>query len=483
LLAAVEGDLCATSHVFAHSPDFDLASTGQYEKFFMKISMTMETCDKNMHVEKESAPRPLGKSQAWLKRAKQVIPGCAQTFSKSPMVFVQNVAPNFLAKAEGACVWDVDGNRYIDYINGLGPIVLGHCHPAVDDAVRAQMSKGMSYSLPHPVEVQVAEKLCEVIPCAQMVRFGKNGSDATSGAVRVARAFTGRDKIACCGYHGWQDWYIGSTARHLGVPAAVRSLTLTFPYNNLNALAKLFGDNPSQIACVIMEPVSFETPLPGYLEGVKALCRQNGALLVFDEVVTGFRLALGGAQEYYRVSPDLACFGKGMANGYPLSAIVGQADIMRLFNEVFFSFTHGGEALSLAACLATLQEIEQKDVIAHFWRIGTRLKDATNHLTNKLGIAAQIACIGLPPWTGLHFSDAVGKGSMLLRSLFQQEALKRGLLTHGNHMLSFSHDDTIIDQTLVHYEAIFGVLAQAIKNGDVARRLEGPPMETIIRPI
>jgi glutamate-1-semialdehyde-2,1-aminomutase len=436
-----------------------------------------------MDRENESAPRPLKNSKAWLKRAKQVIPGCAQTFSKGPMAFVQNVAPNFLVKAEGACVWDVDGNRYIDYINGLGPIVLGHCHPAVDDAVRAQMSQGMSYSLPHPVEVQVAEKLCELIPCAQMVRFGKNGSDATSGAVRVARAFTGRDKIACCGYHGWQDWYIGSTSRHMGVPTAMRSLTFTFPYNNLAALAKLFGDHKGQIACVIMEPVSFETPQPGYLEEVKALCQQNGALLVFDEIVTGFRLALGGAQEHYGVCPDLACFGKGMANGYPLSAIVGHADIMRLFNEVFYSFTHGGEALSLTACLATIQEMEQKNVIAHFWRIGTWLKDATNQLLNKSGIASQTACIGLPPWTTLRFSDATGKSSNLLRSLFQQEALKRGLLTHGNHMLSFSHDDGIVDQTLNVYEAVFAILAQAIEHGDAAQRLEGPPLETIIRPI
>lgn len=436
-----------------------------------------------MDMETESAPRSLGNSKVWLKRAKQVIPGCAQTFSKNPMSFVQNVAPNFLLRAEGAYVWDVDGNRYIDYINGLGPIVLGHCHLAVDDAVRSQMSKGMSYSLPHPVEVQVAEKLCELIPCAQMVRFGKNGSDATAGAVRVARAFTGRDKIACCGYHGWQDWYIGSTSRHLGVPAAVRSLTLAFPYNNLNALAKLFGDHKAQIACVIMEPVSFESPQPGYLEGVKAMCQQNGTLLVFDEIVTGFRLALGGAQEHFGVCPDLACFGKGMANGYPLSAIVGPPDIMRLFNEVFYSFTHGGEALSLTACLATLQEMEQKDVIAHFWRIGTRLKDATNRLISDLGIAEQVACVGLPPWTCIRFSDAAGKISILLRSLFQQEALKRGLLTHGNHMLSFSHDDAVIDETLNLYEAILSVLAKAIENGDVAQRLEGPPLETIIRPI
>ena len=464
-------------------PNKSLTSPDVGIPFTAILNIIMETCDKNMDLETESAPRTLGNSKAWLKRAKQVIPGCAQTFSKSPMSFIQNVAPNFLVKAEGAHVWDVDGNRYIDYINGLGPIVLGHCYPAVDEAVRAQMSQGMSYSLPHPVEVQVAEKLCELIPCAEMVRFGKNGSDATSGAVRVARAFTGREKIASCGYHGWQDWSIGSTSRHLGVPQAVRSLTLTFPYNDLKALAKLMGEHPGQIACVIMEPVTFEAPQPGYLEGVQALCRQNDTLLIFDEIVTGFRLALGGAQEHYRVCPDLTCLGKGMANGYPLSAIVGPANIMRLFNEVFYSFTHAGEALSLAACLATLRELQQKAVMAHFWRIGARLKEATNHLINEAGIASQVACIGLPPWTTVRFSDARGKSSILLRSLFQQEALKRGLLTHGNHMLSFSHDDRIIDQTLNLYGAIFAILAKALENDDVAQRLEGPPLETIIRPI
>lgn len=443
----------------------------------------MEISGKKMQLETESPPRSLEHSKAWLRRAKQVIPDCAQTFSKSPRLFVQNVAPNFLAGAEGAYVWDVDGNRYIDYINGLGTIILGHCHPAVDDAVRAQMSKGMSYSMPNPVEVQVAEKLRQMIPCAEMVRFGKNGSDATSGAVRLARAFTGRDKIACCGYHGWQDWYIGSTSRHAGVPEAVRALTLTFPYNNLKALEHLFDRNPGQIACVIMEPVSFEEPQPGYLSAVKALCQRNDALLIFDEIVTGFRLAMGGGQELYEVSPDLACLGKGMANGYPLSAVVGPSHIMRLFTEVFYSFTHGGEALSLTACLATLQEMESKDVIAHFWEIGARLKEESNFLIRELRIEAQVACVGLPPWTSFRFSDAAGKSSMVLRSLFQQESIKRGLLTHGNHMLSFSHDDRLIDETLNIYESVFTVLAGAIQNDDAAQRLEGPPMETIIRPL
>lgn len=399
------------------------------------------------------------------------------------MLFVQGVAPNFVARASGAHVWDVDGHRYLDYILGLGPIVLGHCYPAVDDAVRAQMSRGVSFSLPHPVEVELAEKLCEVVPCAEMVRYGKNGSDVTSAAVRVSRAFTGRDKVACCGYHGWQDWYIGSTSRHRGVPPAVRALTLTFPYNDLEALARLLDSHRNEIACVIMEPVTFQPPREGYLAAVKELCHRHGALLVFDEIVTGFRLALGGAQEHFGVAPDLACFGKGMANGYPLSAIVGRADVMQWFNEVFFSFTHGGEALSLTAGLATLEAARQMDLPGHLWRVGARLQTETNRLIAERNLGRYATCVGLPPWSAIRFTDASGKDSMLLRSLFQQEALKRGILTHGNHMLSLSHTDAVIDETLATYAEVLTVLAEAVHEDKVAERLEGTPMQPVIRSV
>jgi len=427
--------------------------------------------------------RRLEVSKDWLERAKKVIPGCAQTFSKGPLAFVQGVAPNFLEKARGPFVWDVDGNRYIDFISGLGAITLGHCYPAVQEAVLEQMQAGMSYSLPHPVEVQVAELLCEMIPCAEMARFGKNGSDATAAAVRVARAFTGRDKVARCGYHGWQDWYIGSTSRHLGVPEPVRRLTLTFPYNDLDALHRLFHDHQKEIACVIMEPMVFELPQNGYLESVKKLCEEHGALLVFDEIITGFRVSPGGVQEHFGVTPDLTCLGKSMANGFPLSAVVGRADVMSWFNKVFFSSTHGGEALSLAACLATLNEIRRKDVVSHLWRVGTGLKEETNRLIENNGISDFVACIGLPPWTGLRFRDAQGNDSLLLRSLFQQEVLKRGLLTHGNHMLTFSHDEAVIQETLRIYTEVFEILADATRNGNVEQRLEGTPLQSILREV
>jgi len=423
----------------------------------------------------------LQQSRQWLERSARRIPNCAQTFAKSPLSFVQNVSPNFLARAEGAYVWDVDGQRYTDMIMGLGPVILGHADAAVNDAAFRQMQQGMSFSLPSPVEVELAELLYEIIPCAEMVRFGKNGSDVTAAAVRVARAFTNRDKIARCGYHGWQDWFVGSTSRNRGVPEAVRRLTLRFPYNDLDGLARLFREHHQEIACVIMEPVVLDSPHAGYLEAVREMCHRDGALLVFDEVVTGFRVGLGGAQEHFGVTPDIACFGKAMGNGFPISAIAGRADVMQLFEEVFFSFTHGGEAASIAAAIATIKELRRQDGFGTLWRIGKRLQAGTNDLLREFGLGDHICCAGLAPRTGFTFSGSAPGGSQALRSLFQQECIRRGILTHGNHMLSLAHTDAIVDDALRTYREVFAVLADAIDGGDVAARLEGEPLQTVIR--
>lgn len=394
------------------------------------------------------------------------------------MSFVQGVAPNFLARANGPYAWDVDGNRYLDYIMGLGSVIIGHADPVVNKAAHDHIEEGISFSLPHPIEVKVAELLRELIPCAEMVRFGKNGSDVTSAAVRLARAYTRRDKVACCGYHGWQDWYIGSTTRSLGVPESVKRLTLSFPYNDLEALYRLFQDHQDEIACVIMEPVTFTAPQPNYLESVQELCRRQGAVLVFDEIITGFRLAMGGAQEHFGVTPDLACFGKAMANGFPLSAIVGRAEIMRLFEQVFFSFTHGGEAVSLAACLTTINQLQIRRGIEHLWSTGGRIKDGTNEIITTLKLNELVSCVGLPPFTGISFRGGDESETILVRSLFQQEALKRGILTLGNQMLSLAHNEKIIDSTVNAYAQIFEILASAKSKGELEARMEG----SLIRP-
>jgi glutamate-1-semialdehyde 2,1-aminomutase/spore coat polysaccharide biosynthesis protein SpsF len=425
--------------------------------------------------------RSLARSKEWLERSSRVIPGCAQTFSKSPISFVQGVAPNFLSRGQGATVWDVDENSYFDYTMGLGAVILGHADEAVNEAARKQLADGLSFGLPHTIEVEVAELLRDRIPCAEMVRFGKNGSDVTAAAIRVSRAHTGRDYVACCGYHGWQDWYIGSTSRNRGVPQPVQALTLAFRYGDIDALHQLFRDRPQQIACVIMEPVTFDSPPAGYLENVKELCAKNGALLIFDEIVTGFRLAPAGAQDHFGVVPDLACFGKAIANGFPLAALVGRAGIMRLFEDVFFSTTHGGEAVSLAACKATIHAMDSRNGADHLWRIGKRLQDGANSLLGSARLAERIACVGLPPFTSFRFQSATDEESVLLRSYFLQEAVKEGLLTQGNHMLSVAHDDQVVDITLASYARVFDKVAEVVRCGNVAARLEGPPVRPIMR--
>ncbi|MFZ5994608.1 MAG: aminotransferase class III-fold pyridoxal phosphate-dependent enzyme [Thermodesulfobacteriota bacterium] len=414
-------------------------------------------------------------------KAARLIPSCSQTFSKGPSQFVQGVAPVFLQRGSGSHVWDVDGNEYIDYPMALGPIILGHNYPAITEAVNRQMQDGTTFSLPHPLEVEAAEMLVEIIPCAEMVRFGKNGSDVTAGAVRVARAYTGKEIVACCGYHGWQDWYIGTTTRNKGVPKAVQELTVAFEYNNISSLERIFDQHKGRVAAVIMEPVGVIEPRDGFLQQVRKLTRREGALLVFDEVVTGFRLALGGAQEFFGVVPDLACVGKAMGNGYPIAAVAGRREVMEVFDEIFFSFTFGGETISLAAAVATIAEIRRQNVIGHLWEQGTKLKDGYNVLAREFGVDAFTRCIGLPPRTVITYKDENGEESLVFKSLFQQECLKRGILFSGGQNICFSHSDADIDYTLRVYRTALEILAGTIKCGDAAQRLEGEPVQAVFR--
>jgi len=427
--------------------------------------------------------RNLNKSFEYLKRAGQLIPATTQTFSKGPTQYVQGVAPIYLQSGKGSHVFDVDGNEYIDYPMALGPVTLGYAYPAVNEAIARQLRDGISFSLMHPLEVELAELIVQVTPCAEMVRFAKNGSDATSGAVRLARAYTGRDKIACCGYHGWHDWYVGTTSMNRGVPQAVKDLTLTFRYNDIESLHRLFQENRDEIACVIMEPIAIVEPIANFLEEVKELTHKNGALLVFDEIVTGFRLALGGAQEYFNIIPDLSTLGKGMANGMPISALAGKAEIMRLLAEVFFSFTFGGETLSLAAAIATINEIRDKRVPDHFWRQGKKLKEGYNALAGEYGLARHTYCQGLDAHAAVRFIDPQGNDSLEMKSLFQQEVIKRGILFSGVHNFCFCHSDNDINTTLKAYQEAMAILRQAIEENNIEKYLEGTKVQPVFRPL
>ncbi|MDE2396805.1 MAG: aminotransferase class III-fold pyridoxal phosphate-dependent enzyme, partial [Burkholderiales bacterium] len=350
--------------------------------------------------------RSFEKSMAFLARSEKVIPLGSQTFSKSRTQYPYGVSPYFITRGQGSRVWDLDGNEYIDFVSSLASITLGYQDPDVTAAVRAQLDEsGVIFSLPHPLETEVAELICEMVPCAERVRFGKNGSDATAGAIRVARAHTGRDRVAVCGYHGWQDWYIGSTARHRGVPQATRELTHAFAYNDLDALRTLLAAHPGEFAAVILEPMNVAEPLPGYLQGVKELAHGHGALLVFDETITGFRYSNGGAQAHFGVTPDLATFGKGLANGYPVSAVAGRADVMKQMEEIFFSFTFGGEALSLAAAKATLTKLQREPVAATLAERGRQAMDGARAVIERHGLGDLFSVSGHPTWSFLNIKD------------------------------------------------------------------------------
>jgi glutamate-1-semialdehyde 2,1-aminomutase len=420
-------------------------------------------------------------SEKLLQRAEKAIPLGAQTFSKSRTQFPLGVSPFFVERAKGAYVWDVDGNEYVDFASALGAINLGYSDPDVNEAVRAQLEQGTIFTLSHPLEIEVAELLKEMIPCAEKVRFGKNGSDATAGAIRLARAFTGRDHVFVCGYHGWQDWYIGSTARHRGVPDAVRALTHSFKFNDLGSLQTLFEEFRGHVAAVILEPMNTVSPNPDFLRGVQEICRKESAVFVLDETITGFRFANGGAQQLFGVTPDLATFGKGIANGYPLSAICGRADIMALMEEIFFSFTYGGETLSLAAAKATLTKLKTQPVVEKMRETGMTLQTGLKGLVQKHGLESVLSVSGDPVWTFLNFTDGKEFDVWQMKTLYLQEIFDRGILALGSHMITYSHGKTELDKLFKAYDETFARLAQGIKESTLTKMLRCEVLKPLFR--
>ncbi|MGO4125190.1 aminotransferase class III-fold pyridoxal phosphate-dependent enzyme [Inquilinus sp. YAF38] len=418
-------------------------------------------------------------SEAMLDRARQTIPLGAQTFSKSITQYPLGVSPYFAARGQGSKLWDVDGNEYIDFINGLASVTLGYNDPDVTAAVKAQVDHGTIFSLSSPLEAEVAERLVAIVPSAEMVRFGKNGSDATAGAVRVARAYTGRDHILVCGYHGWQDWYIGATARNRGVPESTRALTHTFLYNDLAALDRLLDEHA--VAAIVMEPMNVAFPAEGYLQGVRERATRHGAVLVFDETITGFRVANGGAQELFGVTPDLTTLGKGIANGYPLSAVCGRRELMMEMEEIFFSFTMGGETLSLAAARATLDKVVREPVTRHMAELGTALRDGTAALIERHKLGEVLSLSGHPSWTFLLIKDQPDASAFEIKTLWLQEIFARGLLSLGSHNMSYAHSRTDVDRVLTIYDEVFALLSAAIGQQRVRAALRCEPLVPLFR--
>lgn len=420
-------------------------------------------------------PAAFERSQTYLAAARRLIPGATQTVRKAPEELLPGSTPAFCDRAYGCRIVDVDGNEFIDYIMALGPLILGYNHPAVRAAVVAQLSRGTVFSLSHRLEVELAERLTECLPGVEMVRFFKTGAESVAAAVRIARVITQRDHVAHCGYHGWHDWAIADRSYARGIPQGVKELLHSFRYNDLESLARLFRDYPDSIACVVLEAMTYVEPSGQFLEQVKRIAHVHGALLIFDEMWTGCRFALGGIQEVSGVTADLACYGKAMANGYPLAIVGGATAVMSSFEDIFVSTTFGGEALSLAAALAVLDTVrETPDLFSVLRDRGEMLKSGYNRLADDAGLQTYTYAQGPAQRHQIHFLDEHGAQSAVLRALFIQEVAARGILNNGGHTISLAHTEDDLKATLEIYAEVLRVLGAALQEGSVAQRLHSP---------
>jgi glutamate-1-semialdehyde 2,1-aminomutase len=424
------------------------------------------------------------------RRALEILPGGTQLISRRPTRFACGVSPVYAARAQGARFWDVDGHEYIDWVSGIGAILLGYADPIVDDAVRQQIGTGTMYSINHPLELELAEELCRVLPCAEMVRYAKTGGEACAIAVRIARGVTGRDKVLVCGYHGWHDWYLAANLSaesnlntHLfpgiepiGVPAALAGTTIPFPYGDIAALGQLLDDNHGQFAAVMMEPLRSEEPPPGYLAAVARLAREHGAILIFDEVSTGFRYGLAGAQGYVGVTPDMAVLAKSISNGYPMAVVAGRRDVMEPSARMFVSSTYWSDTIGLRAALTTLAEIQRRDVPAGLWKFGARLQARLNAVAAEVGLDVHCGGLAIHPHLHFgetdHFSEIDDATRRKLATLFIQEMAKRGCHGYASFYLNAAQQDAELDQTAAAARETFAILARGLADQSLDELLE-----------
>jgi glutamate-1-semialdehyde 2,1-aminomutase len=427
-------------------------------------------------------------SKALKQKSHDLIPGGAHTYAKGDDQYPE-MAPGFLERGQGCHVWDLDGNEFIEYGMGLRSVTLGHAYAPVVEAAYKQMRMGINFNRPSSIEVECAERLLDLVEGAEMAKFAKNGSDATTAAVKLARAFTGRDMVVICEDHPFysvDDWFIGTTDMSAGIPQVIRDLTLRFHYNDLDSLRALFDRYPNQIACVFMEVERLEPPEDNFLATVKELCHKNGALLIFDEIITGFRWHLGGAQKYHNIVPDLSTFGKAMGNGFSISALVGKREIMELGGlrhnkeRVFLlSTTFGAETHSLAAAIATMKVYETEPVIEHLYCQGERLIKGIEQSVQEHKLDGYFGTIGKACNLLFYTRDENHQPSQPMRSLFLQEIIKRGVLA-PSLVVSYSHTDEDIDRTLDAVNESLYIYRKALEEG-FEKYLVGQSIKPAIR--
>ena len=412
--------------------------------------------------------------------ARKIIPHQTGTFSRAASSYVEGVFPTYITSGKGSHFTDVDGNEFIDYLMGLGPITLGYSYPAVNEAIIEQVKQGILFSLPHKIEYEVSELISSVIPHAEMVKFEKTGSNAVTASVRAARAFTKKDKIAYCGTGGvWHDWQAAMVSRDGGVPKFNDELIKIFDYNDSDGLEQIFEDNPNQIAAIVIEPVKFEKPNNDFLNKVRKIANQNDALLILDEIVTGFRFDLKGGQKFFNIKGDLVCFGKGMSNGLPLSAITGPEEFMKIFDNLWVSSTNNSESLSLAGTKAVINEMEEKKTIDYCWDIGQKLFEGWNKIAEQNNINAKMT--GYPIRIDLKCFDTSGSESLSMKSFILQEMIKQNIFMSvlGATYICYSHSKQDIENTLQSFENVCKIINNKVKNDDYKKFLEGPLPKTI----
>lgn len=428
------------------------------------------------------------RSKELQRKSHALIPGGSHTYAKGDDQYPV-MAPGFIVRGQGCHVWDVDGNEYIEYGMGNRCVTLGHAYPSVVKAAQAEMLRGTNFGRPSPIELECSEELLSLIEGADMVKFAKNGSDATTAALKLARAYTGRDLVAYCSDHPFfaiNDWFIGTTPLDAGIPQAVKDLTVSFRYNDIENVRSLFKKYPGQIAGLILEPAKYEDPKDNYLHKVQRLCKENVALFILDEMITGFRWHNGGAQKCYDIVPDLSAFGKGMANGFSVSALLGKRAYMQLGGlkhdkeRVFLlSTTHGAETHALAAAIATMKTYKQEPVIETLRRQGKRLAVGLNQIIEKHELNEYIQIIGKPCNLVFANRDQDKKPSQWFRSLFLQEIIKRGII--GPSLgVSYSHTDEDIDRTIEAIDDSLHIYRKALEEG-VEKYLIGRPSKPVNR--
>ena len=421
----------------------------------------------------------INQSNRLKKRARKIIPHQTGTFSSAATSFVEGVYPVYAKSADGCNFVDVDGNEYVDYLLGLGPITLGYNYDSVNKAILEQLKDGILFSLPHPKEIEVSELICKIIPHADMIKLEKSGSNAVTGAVRAARSITQKDKIAYCGSGGvWHDWQAAMVSRNSGVPSFNNDLIKIFDYNDAEGLEQIFEENKNSISCIVVEPTIYKKPKGGFLQKIRKIADQHDAILILDEIVTGFRFDLKGGQKFFNIEGDMCCFGKGMGNGLPISAITGKSEFMKEFDKLWVSSTNNRETLSMAGTIAVINEMQNKETIDHCWEMGKMLQDGWNKISNNFNLPIKL--VGYPIRMTLSCNNSKGKISKSFKALILQELIKKGIFfSPGSIFLSYSHKKNHIETTLTIFEEICRHIKEKIKNDNYDKFLEGKIPQTV----